>query len=299
VSNNGDGEETFTLELRDETENKLIASRQVTLAAGEATTVNIDWDTTGATGGPAPGEEVVPPAGTVHMLTATATLAGDTMGSNNSMSLVPGIWVIAAPIASEIEFPEGEKFRARKTGDLASETPPIDTEVTPLAEVYVGPVESQGKLSPSAPAISTASIPLSRLFRAGDLIEEEGYLDQPDINTFAAQDEPGTIRGRIKLEGRTSSLGSYVEVGRQATFADQQGHFLIQRPAGNFDLSIKAPGYLSLEIYNLNVDKGEELVVPVVTLPFGDADGNGVIDIYDLTVAAGNYSRTAADLRFR
>ena len=48
VANNGDSEETFTVSLRDDTEDKEIGSQQVTLAAGESTTVNIAWDTTGA-----------------------------------------------------------------------------------------------------------------------------------------------------------------------------------------------------------------------------------------------------------
>ena len=80
VSNNGDSEETFDLELRDDTDNNSIDSQQVTLAGGASKTVNIDWDTTGATSSPPP----TPTPGAIHTLTATATLSGDTNESNNS-----------------------------------------------------------------------------------------------------------------------------------------------------------------------------------------------------------------------
>jgi hypothetical protein len=296
VSNNGTEQETFGVTLWDDTENKSIASRQLTLAAGESATANVDWDTTGATGGPVPVDDVVPPPGTVHTLTATATLAGDAVDSNNSKSLDPGIWVIAAPTAPVVEFPGGKEPDARETGDLAPPIPPMNTEVAPNAGVRAGPIEAQRNLSPVIPVISTDSMSLNELFREGALTEEEGYLRQPAINTVAAQAETGTIRGRIKLQGRNSSLGSYIEIGSKVTFVDRQGYFLIQRPAGNFDLTAKAPGYLSHSIRDLSVETGETLMLPVVNLHFGDADGDGVIDIYDLTVAAGNYGRTVADL---
>ena len=299
VSNNGPAQEEFDVSLRDVTADAPIGSQPVTLASGEATTVSIDWDTTGASGGPPPGPEVDPPTGAVHRLTATATLAGDADDSNNSRTFEPGIWVIASPTVPEIEFLEGKVPAAWETSDLESEEPPLNTEAATIARVYAGPTRGQRTLIPSNPAVSTGSIPLGALFREGALSEEEENLRRPDIATVAAQAETGTIRGRVKLEGRNSSLGSYLEIGSQVIFADRRGYFVIQRPAGNFDLAIKAPGYLALEMYNLNVEAGEVLVVPAVTLSFGDADGNGVIDIYDLTVAAGNYGQTVADLPSR
>ncbi len=301
VSNNGTEQETFSVSLRDDTANSPIGSIEVTLAASSSTTISIAWDTTGATGGPKPPDSTFP--GAVHVLKATAVLVGDTVPENDSKTLypdgLPGIYVIAAPTAPAIEFQEGKEPAVWETSNLASEHPALNTEVAAAARIYAGPIRGQRTLLPSIPAISTDSTPLGALFREGARSEEEGYLRQPDIATVVASDETVTIRGRIKLEGRESSLGSYVEVDGQVTFADRQGRFLIQRPAGSFDLAIKAAGYLSVDMYNLNVETGEALVVPVVTLPFGDADGNGVIDIYDLTVAAGNYGQTVADLQLR
>ena len=481
VSNNGSSEETFALELLDNTADELIASRQATLAAESTTTISVDWITEGATGGPAPPGPPTP--GTIHALTATVTLAGDTVGSNNSMSLLPGIWVIAAPDLAGITFPEKSKEPlARITSGLATEEPASYTEAEPLVDTYVGPVFDQLQVALSGPTISTTptspihvfssaveagegltsskpeittlanplsevttgeigakqeqllTVPgivtsatplngvflyqnkpssvaslsspavttpgedLGQIFAAPSVSKEVIGLAEPDIGADAAEEariaadagqtdleaslakpgvttrksplatvydsvqganaegvlgmsgfrtgaipndgiflspveasmfrdgtkpefaiqsvsgnqtqlddevgigvteppvvalvETGTIRGRVRLQGRTNSLGSYIEIDRQVTFVDRQGYFLIQRRAGSIDLIIRAPGYLSMAVRNIELEPGDLLVLRTVTLPFGDADGDGVIDIYDLTVAAGNYGRT-------
>ncbi len=522
VSNNGPEEETFIVTLRDDTSGEPLGSKEVTLAAGGSITISILWDTDGATGGPAPPGPPTP--GTIHSLTATATLAGDTVESNNSMSLLPGIWVIAAPEAPEITFPDEQKVPlARETSDLASEEPPLDTVVAPLAEVYVSPIDGKINFNPSIPAIATASVSLTNIYKSVVQSDEALLSDRPEITTIAKlvptittdeldnkkeqllglpgiattgsplnrvfhyqegehtsaslstpklgipatnrakiyvesgvarghlqfaqpgieapaatrpvvrvpgqaqakdslaepgldtsksplnevlllQDQPstgsaisapgimtqanahehvtayvaqsrlaesladprlenlktplrtlfvplsaadpegplavpvmgttaapletifwtpaqatllvqgtrpdlegqfvlemtetGTIRGRIKLQGRASSLGSYVETGGQVMFADRQGRFVMERPPGNFDLTVSAPGYLSLTIWDISLETDDVVVIPTVTLPFGDADGDGVINIYDLTVAARNYGQTTSGMWF-
>ena len=77
-----------------------------------------------------------------------------------------------------------------------------------------------------------------------------------------------------------------------------RGRFAIERPPGNFDLTVSAPGYLSLTIWDISLETDDVVVIPTVTLPFGDADGDGVINIYDLTVAARNYGQTTSGMWF-
>ena len=291
VTNNGTEQETVTVSLRDDTEGVSIGSQQVTLAAGDSTTVTFTWDTTGATGGPAPPASPTP--GTIHALTATATLDGDADESNNSMSLDPGIWVIAAPKPTEITFPENSDTpEAMATKGLASETPPVDTVAEPLEETFVVPELVRRDATLSSPPVSTAPATLSNIFRSAADSEEGLSLNKPAITTVG---EPlwGTIRGRIMLQGRSSSLGSYVEIGGEITFADRGGYFLVQRPQGSFSLTASAPGYLSVTIPNLSLEPGETLALSPVRLRFGDADGNGVIDILDLTVAALNHGQVS------
>ena len=105
--------------------------------------------------------------------------------------------------------------------------------------------------------------------------------------------EVGTVHGRVRLQGRDSSLGSYVEIGGRIAFADRQGNYVAQQPTENFDLTISAPGYLSVTFRNLVPEPEGVLVIPTVTLPFGDGDGNGVVDIYDIALAAMNFGESA------
>ena len=72
VGNKGVNEETFTVSLKDLTDDTTIGSQLVTLTAGDATTVGFTWNTAGSTLGP-------------HLLLAGHDLADDD-GTNNSLS---------------------------------------------------------------------------------------------------------------------------------------------------------------------------------------------------------------------
>ncbi len=487
VANNGTEEEVFTVRLRDDTANEVIFSGQEMLAAGGSTTIVVTWNTAGATGGPPPPGPPTP--GTIHVLTALVELSGDTAMENNSLSLLPGIWVIAAPEPAGITFPEKMKEPEAITSDgLASEAPAVDAAKELLEETYVSPVSVQRDTGFTSPSVSTAPAALTSIFR-GATDSEEGlsfakpeittvavslskimtddirdsrhrlialpqistarkplteiflyqpqpstaqrvsgpaiatpgkdltgifgtpvdasevvaligpYIDtdtagpkrivadesqtnlmnslaEPDLTTVrdgmstifdtpteddaegpltltgfstaaiplegvfqtgiqasllkvgtkpdfviqSANDsalepeeegtvepevspeissETGAIRGRIKLQGRNTSLGGYIEIGNQVTFVDRQGYFLVERPAGAYGLTASAPGYLSHVIGNITVEPEHVLALPTMTLGFGDADGNGVIDIYDLALAAGNYGNSDSGTSFR
>ena len=102
----------------------------------------------------------------------------------------------------------------------------------------------------------------------------------------------GTITGRIKLHNDSSSLGAYVSLGDEVTFADRDGRFEAPVPTETLDLYIGAPGHIPVVITGITLDSRESLEIPEVTLLFGDANGDGVVDIYDLAVAAFNYGET-------
>ena len=506
VTNNGSSEENFSVSLRDDTEDSEISFQQVTLAAGASTTINLSWDTTGVSGGPAPPSPPTP--GTIHALTATATLSGDTDSSNDSMSLLPGIWIIAAPEVPKITYPEAlEEPKVDYGAGLLLERPTVETEVELLTKSYVSPVQAKVNAVSSNPSLTTTEEALSKIFGSpvqgestlglseadvsttGDdlstifsgsvpaksiallanpnistIVEEiplittdelqasmDSLLARPDVSTepdpltriylyrqhpnslagfsapelattvrpltnifgtpvdartelafsvpaletdveeatlihvefapakasetlsdpalktmghpltglynseldatssgeigdsglntgaislssifqssvhgmasgivskpdFAIEsttsdplllvgegeqpptgtpitnlDEARTIRGRVKLEGRTLSLGAYVEIGSLITFVDRNGYFIMPVPDQTLDLSIKAPGYVSVAIPNISVGEGQTKVIPTVTLQFGDADGDGIIDLYDLYLVARNF----------
>ena len=514
VVNNGTGEEAFSVNLHDNTENKAIDSREITLAASSSTTLSFEWDTRGASGGPAPPGPPTP--GTIHVLTASAVLEGDTDSSNNFLSLLPGIWIIAAPKAPEITFPEPLEIpQAELRTELPSEVPLIQTERVALSSTFVGPVQglrmlkvsdasiqteekalsglfngpvdgslnismedpnlgTQGKelsnvftagvqskvidnfanpniettpelltriladntearadkflvkpgidteiapltriliddvdndslstfASPplqtqaepltdifyseieanhnqflsvpaiityplplteiisvltqgrvlntlSTPAIDTGAIGLTDLFispltaksirgssgsdidtsavplsiiypgsvqarlahsiRKPEVVTEPVPLSRPHVFGGAVTYQSGqalarpfagaTITGRIKLQSVSSSLGSYMTIGDKVTFADRDGRFEASAPTETFDLYIRAPGHIPVIVPDITLDSGESLAIPEVTLLFGDGNGDGIVNIYDLAVAAFNYGESVRTLK--
>ena len=483
VRNNGDREETFEVSLTDVSDDLHIGSESVTVESGGSTTVTFEWDTTGATGGPPPPGPPAP--GSIHQLTATAILEGDSSPDNNSMSLFPGIWVIAAPSPSGISFPEIEKEPQAIFGkEQQLSLPEVDTAAITLSKTFFGPTDVSQVVSASKPAVVTRLVDLPGIFStmalgslsgalarpqvvtiietaaqiaydglhaslvekllrpvlgnevkrgislkhsgparaeslspAGvltiaeqlgsiftsspvfklknslidpilqtpsgprELIETSPLqasgalsLSSPGISTFAAstnslrsfsatadavgglkRSEVGTIalppnevfpggiqsdlnlpadrpevgsqrqllrstfiskgavvqnterplanpfesiviRGTIKLQERKSSLGSYVEVGDEVFFADSDGSYEFMVREGTGQIALRAPGYVPIIVNNGQLEKGGTISLPTFTLLFGDANEDGVIDIYDITIAAGNFGETTRRL---
>lgn len=483
LRNNGDSEETFKVSLTDISDDLLIGSESITVESGGSTTVTFEWDTTGATGGPPPPGPPAP--GSIHQLTATATLEGDSSPDNNSMSLLPGIWIIAAPSPSGISFPDIEKEPQAIFGKEQQLGPPaVDTRAVMMSKTFLGPTDVSQVVSASKPDVATRLVDLPGIFstvtpgsfsgaldrpqvhaiiktaariafdgshaslvkrllrpvldngvKRGISLEHSGPaqaqslspagvltlavpmgniftsssnfklksslidprlqtrsgprepietsplhargaqpLSSPGVSTLAAsssslrsfsatadavgglkRSEVGTIalppnevfpggiqsdlnlpagrpevgaqrqllkntfiskgavvqnterplanpfdsivvRGTIKLQERKSSLGSYVEVGDEVFFTDSNGsyEFMVREGAGR--IALKAPGYVPIIVNNSQLEKGGSISLPTFTLLFGDANEDGVIDIYDITIAAGNFGETTRRL---
>ena len=144
------------------------------------------------------------------------------------------------------------------------------------------------------PTLGTQAAPLEGIFWTPVLASLLLQGAKPELDSpILLLAEAGTISGHIRLQGRDNSLGSYVDTGGEITFADRQGNFVAQQPTESFDLTIAAPGYLSVTFRNIAPDPEGVLMVPPVTLPFGDGDGNGVVDIYDIALAATNFGENA------
>jgi hypothetical protein len=62
--------------------------------------------------------------------------------------------------------------------------------------------------------------------------------------------------------------------------------------SGRVDITIQAPGHISIIILNAQINPGEVLIIPDLTLPFGDSNGDGKVDILDLSLAANNFGET-------
>ena len=258
VSNNGSEEETFALDLRDDTEDKLISSQQLTLTAGDSKTVSISWDTTGASGGPTPPNPTFP--GAVHIITATATLDGDSNESNNSKSFdQPGIYVIAAPKAPEISFPEKqEEPEGRTTGELPSAAPSVDTIEESLAEMYVSTVAGQQSGASGNPSIQTAPTSLTQPYKTEVESDEGSAIAKPAIATVA---EPLT---RVSSAATGAKLDEFLSTPGVATTADALNGIFLYQPEPNSVAAVSGPGVSTsasdlLRIFAASVDAREDL----------------------------------------
>ena len=409
VANRGSAAETFSVRLYDNTDLVEIGRQSVTLAAGVSQTIAFSWDTTSATGGPPPPGPPAP--GSIHNLTATATLAGDSDRSNNAMAFMPGFWIIAAAKPpTEIVF--GESIpQAKRGGSLSRPNPTITTQAatSTSTKMFLSPVKGRldgtlgnpsistriqqltrvlpswaeaphttygGNRSLALPSIATGPTPLTYIFLKPGPVKSAGRLANPSITTgaespteivfgegqaspqaeygaghsladptigtrpqalpgmfisptqarkspalaqftIATQGAPrqeifvggaaasaqpgqglldpfrnGEVAGKVHLQQRDSSLGAYVQIGEATHFVAADGSFRVEAAGGVRDIYIRAPGYLSAVIPAATINPGELLTIPELTLPFGDANGDGRIDILDLSIAAGNFGDT-------
>ena len=67
-------------------------------------------------------------------------------------------------------------------------------------------------------------------------------------------------------------------------------------------MEIRAPGYLPVNIVSpsgsdISLNAGDVLTIPGLTLVYGDANGDGVIDVRDLAIGASNMSQVSEDVQ--
>lgn len=76
------------------------------------------------------------------------------------------------------------------------------------------------------------------------------------------------------------------------TTANVDGTFSLTVPAGNYTVVASALGYLNAQ-GSVTLTNGVNTVMPLVSLPAGDIDGNGVIDQFDALTLGMNYNASS------
>lgn len=276
VQNLGSAAETFSVTLEDTTDRNTVNTASITLAANEKGVILFLWDTTGASVG-----DTLP--GRPHILRATAALTGDSNSANNSQTNAPGILIRPAPTPM---ITISDEPHAKYGQSLTLTRPSIATTATPLTAPFIRSPQAQLSKSLTQPPLATAAGAQQELFIGGAAVSYQsgrGFL-----NPF----RHGEVRGTVRLQSRDSSLGGYVQIGREVYFLEADGAFRAAAPSGFQDIYIRAPGYIPALISRVNINPGELLTIPELTLPFGDANGDGRVDILDLSIAAGNFGST-------
>lgn len=269
AQNLGSNAETIAVKLVDETDNRQINRVFITLDANETGVILFIWDTSTASVG-------------VHILRATATLAGDTNAANDSLTNAPGLLIRPRPRPA-IAIDAFESPDAHYGQGITMTRPAITTPAHPLTAIFIGPA-AQATLTETltSPSVATLSHPRQELFIGGAVVSYQP--GRVFLNPFRR----GEVRGRVKLQSREDSRGGYVQVGNEVHFLEADGRFRAAIPSGVQDIYIRAPGYVPVLIPGANINPGELLTIPELTLPFGDANGDGRVDILDLVIAGRN-----------
>ena len=98
------------------------------------------------------------------------------------------------------------------------------------------------------------------------------------------------------LQGQNSSLGAFIQVADAVHFVTADGTYDIKLLLGTYDVSIAVPGYLPVTITGVQVVPTVVVVLPTITLTYGDANGDGVIGIEDLAIMARNLGKTSTTM---
>ena len=274
AANLGTSQESFEIQLHDDTDGKEADSVGVTVEAGQVLALTLQWDTTGASPG-------------VHDLRATAVLATDENPANNSPATALPITVTIA----EILLGDGSEGELPAAFFGASLIPPDTFPASiPSTQVFLSNHDASLSSSLNLVAVGTQPAGLESFFLANTDAEfgPEVTLRNPFLQ--------GQLRGLAHLEGRPNSEGALVQVGDVAHRVERNGRFNLLLPEGTYNISIWAPGYIAVNLPNVEIKSGQVITVPELTLPFGDANGDGRIDIMDLSIAAGNFGATVQEL---
>ncbi len=210
-----------------------------------------------------------PPTAQIHALTADARAEG----------------ALAIPNVAARSLSLEQLFTASGSSHAGSalRIPSVDTVGAGLTGIFPGQAVATGSKLAAQPQVATGIVPLSQPF----VVTGSGLKRSPRplADPFAS----GAVSGRVLLRERESSLGAYIEIGDRVTFVSREGYFAMQVPAEPFTMNIRAPGHLSVTLGGMAIETGKTLELRDIILDFGDANGDEVIDILDLTVAADNF----------
>ncbi len=123
----------------------------------------------------------------------------------------------------------------------------------------------------------------------------------------ATQQEPPTgdavIRSAgVGIQGMDDSTGTFLIVDGQRHFVDSNGGSSFTVAPGSHQVQIRAPGYLTVDIVSplgsdIVLNAGDLLIIPQLTMVYGDANGDGAIDVRDLAAGAANFGKASGELQ--
>lgn len=188
---------------------------------------------------------------------------------------------------------------------IGSPTPtsstPVDTP-TATSETPVGsptPTSSTPVDTPTATSETPVGSPTATSSTPVETATPTATQSTPVVSPTATALPDGTITGKvIASKPVTVSLYNASDVLVTSVTANPDGTFSLTAPAGTYTIAASASGYLDAE-GSATIPAGGTSTKPNITLLAGDIDGNNVIDQFDALTIGMNYNGTtppAADL---
>ena len=195
--------------------------------------------------------------------------------------------VTSTPTPADTATPTSET--PVETATPTSETP--SGSVTPTSETPAGTAtETPTSETPAGTITATSETPVETSTPTSTPV------GSPTATATTLPD--GTLTGTV-LAGKPVTVSLYSgETLVTSVTADEDGDFSLTAPAGTYTVVATASGFLSAE-GSAVITGGGSSTKPTITLPAGDIDGNNVIDQFDALTIGMNYNSatpSAADL---
>lgn len=102
-----------------------------------------------------------------------------------------------------------------------------------------------------------------------------------------------SVTGVVRLERGDGQAGVVVQLSGLPTAVTQSdgSYTILSVPAGIYTIRAYVPGYLVAERQGIEILPGHTIEMPPVTLLGGDANGDGHINLLDLTLVARNFNQ--------
>ena len=128
-------------------------------------------------------------------------------------------------------------------------------------------------------------------------VDEGGNASQDMTLSFTV--EAPLVQGTVDLQGRENEGGASISFldgsvikGHVTTIAD--GSYALSPPPGVYTVTVSKEGFLTATRANVQVEADKVLLLPLVRLLAGDVDGNGVIELKDVTISAVNLGKDSS-----
>ena len=205
----------------------------------------------------------------------------------------PAIGTLPQPLSGTIIVNEDATFGE----GMVLQDPNLTTQVQPLTSNFIENHDAHFQSG-----LLNIIIPVEAQGLTSTFVRNQDAVFGPGIqlrDPFAGAGAAGvaTIRSAsVHLQGRPDSTGAFLRVNGQDNFVDSNGSFSFTVAPGTHRIQIRAPGYLTVDVvspsgFDTTLNAGDLLIIPELTMVYGDANGDGVIDVRDLAAGASNFGQ--------